>query len=330
MSDKGKKTPSLIMGWAAVILITVVACFWAFWGTIENFHEGWWYPSIFERVGVMLIQYLSFSIVTVLIGIIAIRLPKIGGGLILVLSAWFIWVFIVPKLPHMNMRAILSWFPMAWFPVLVGILFLFGRPQPRKRAYLIVAGVPLLVSIICAVEPIYRISGRIDDGNRGMRLIEGNNVKLVWAPAGPGWVREHNRACSWEEARRRCRLLTEDGKNLAEIPQNIWRLPTVAEAVRSMMRHGQNCKGRWDPEQKRATYETRPDKESPLWDTKSGIIYWWTDTEADEEHSFFIVYHGKVYTRNKGSRLGSQGFRAVREVKPGDNESLAKQQASRR
>jgi hypothetical protein len=323
MSIKEKKSTALIMGWAAVILITVVACFWAFWETIENFHEGWWYPSIFERVGVMFIQYLSFPIITVLIGIIAIRWPKIGGGLLLVFSIWFIWAFIVPKLPNMNTRAMLSWFPMAWLPVLVGILFLFGRPQPRKWAYLVVAGAPLLVSIICAVEPIYRISGRIDDGNRGMRLVEGNGLNLIWAPAGPGWVREASQACSWQEARRRCRFLTENGKNLAQTPQNIWRLPTVDEVVRSMMRHGRNCKGRWDPEQTKATYEIRPDKESPLWDTNSGIIYWWTDTEADEEHSFFIVYHGKVYPRKKTERMGSRGFRAVREVKPDDSRLLS-------
>ena len=308
----------LITGWVAVGLIALTACFWALWGTIENFHEGWWYPNLFERVFVMFIQYLSPPITIILIGIIAIRWPKIGGGLLLVISAWFIWKFIVPKLPEMNTKAILSWFPAAWLPVLVGILFLFGRPHPRKWAYLVVAGVPLLVSIICAVEPIYRISGRIDDGIREERLVEGNGVKLFWAPAGPGWARSAGQACSWEEAHRRCQFLTEDGKTLADTPQNIWRLPTVDEAVRSMARHGQNCGGRWDPEKKWAAYDVRPDKESPLWDTHSGIIYWWTKTEVDEANSFIIVYHGGVYPRKKRLRMGSLGFRAVRCVGPSE------------
>jgi hypothetical protein len=60
MSEKEKKSIPLIMDWAAVVLITIVACFWAFWGTMENFHEGRWYPSLFERVGVMFVQYLSW------------------------------------------------------------------------------------------------------------------------------------------------------------------------------------------------------------------------------------------------------------------------------
>jgi hypothetical protein len=31
-----------IAGWIAVSLSIVITCFWAFWGIIENFHEGWY------------------------------------------------------------------------------------------------------------------------------------------------------------------------------------------------------------------------------------------------------------------------------------------------
>lgn len=302
-----------ITGWAAVVLITVVASFLSFWGMIENFHEGWWYPSLFERVGVMFVQYLSFAIVTVLIGVIAVCWPRIGGGILLVITTWFIWEFIAPRVPHMSIKAMLSWFPVAGLPVLVGILFLFGRAEPRKWAYLTVVGFPLLTMMICAAEPVWRISGRIDDGDREMRMVEGNGVKLIWAPAGPGWARFACEACGWDEARRRCSLLTEDGKSLAERPVNIWRLPTVDEAVCSMARHGKNCKGKWDAEKRKASYDIKPDKESPLWDTGSGIIYWWTNTEVDANSSYIIVYHGGVYPREKRIRTGSQGFRAVKE-----------------
>lgn len=312
----------LILGWIAVALITVVACCWAFWGTLENFHEGWWYPHLLKNLALMLVQYMSFSLITITIGIVAVRWPKIGGGILIVLSFLLnLLVLKINPLSQMSLRDIFIWFPFIGLPWVVAVLFLFGRPQPRKWAYLIIVGAPLLVSVVCAVEPVYRISGRIDDGNREMRLVEGNGVRLIWAPAGPGWVREYSQACSWEEARRRCRFLTEDGKTLADTPQNIWRLPTVDEAVRSMARHGRSCGGRWDPEKQRATYEIRPDKESPLWDTTSGIIYWWTATEVDETHAFFIIYNGQVYPRAKQRRrMVTQGFRAVKAANCDDNE----------
>ena len=37
MKQFGKRQ---IVGWIAVGLSTAVTCFWAFWGIIENFHEG--------------------------------------------------------------------------------------------------------------------------------------------------------------------------------------------------------------------------------------------------------------------------------------------------
>ena len=30
-----------MVGWSAVALNLLVSCLWAFWGAIENFHEGW-------------------------------------------------------------------------------------------------------------------------------------------------------------------------------------------------------------------------------------------------------------------------------------------------
>ncbi len=164
---------------------------------------------------------------------------------------------------------------------------------------------------MCAAEPVWRIAGRVDDGNRGARTVEGNGVRLVWAPEGPGWPRH---GVSWDESLRRCRYLTEDGKSLAEVPQDIWRLPTVDESVRSLARHGKNCGGVWDPETGRASYEIKPDKESPLWDTRSQIIYWWTSTEKDDKRAYMVVYNGGVYARSKKLGIGSRGFRAVKQA----------------
>jgi hypothetical protein len=35
-----------VVGWSAVALNLLVACLWAFWGAIENFHEGWHYGHL--------------------------------------------------------------------------------------------------------------------------------------------------------------------------------------------------------------------------------------------------------------------------------------------
>jgi hypothetical protein len=90
-------------------------------------------------------------------------------------------------------------------------------------------------------------------------------------------------------------------------------LPTVAEAVQSMQRHGQNCGGTWDAASGRASYERTPDKESPLWDVHSQVIDWWTATEVNDREALIIVYDGKVWPRPKRAHWGYLGFRAVKD-----------------
>jgi hypothetical protein len=48
-----------IVGWIAVGLSIVITCFWAVWGILETFHEGWYYESLLSNVGLMFVQYLS-------------------------------------------------------------------------------------------------------------------------------------------------------------------------------------------------------------------------------------------------------------------------------
>lgn len=88
------------------------------------------------------------------------------------------------------------------------------------------------------------------------------------------------------------------------------------EAVRSMMLHGENAGGFWDPLEEKAVYERTPDKESPLWDVHSKVIYYWTaDTSVqDENRAYIIVYHGGVFERFKTESQPYLSFRAVREV----------------
>ncbi len=74
--------------------------------------------------------------------------------------------------------------------LILGTLYWFGRPQPRRAAYLLAVGFPILTLVVCGVEPVLRIAGRVDDGNLQSRLVEGNGSRLVWAAEGIGWPRE--------------------------------------------------------------------------------------------------------------------------------------------
>lgn len=251
----------------------------------------------------MFVQYLSPMIIFMGVTIISILFPRFGGGLhgiVGLLALWFFDAF-------SNAATFLIVIPLMG----LGALYWYGRPRPRKAAASLIIGLPLLTLIVSGVSPAIRVSQRVDDGNLQARLVHGNRVDLVWAPDGPGWPRV---GTNWNEAGQTCQNLNKDGQTLAQSPQNIWRLPTVDEAVRSMTLHGQNSGGVWDAETAEATYKMPPDKESPLWNIHSQVIYWWTATEVDEDHAYIIVYDGKVWSRSKQFGPAYLGFRCVKLI----------------
>ena len=290
-----------ITGWIAVAFSILITCVWAFWGIIENFHEGWYYESLLSNVGLMFVQYLSPMLIFMGVTLISISWPRFGGilhAIVALLAVWFFQAF-------SNAATFVIIMPL----IGIGVLYWFGRPQPRKVAVSLAIGLPILTLILSGIEPVLRVSQRVHDGNLQSRLVRGNGVNLTWAPDGPGWPRSGE---NWFEAQQICQHLSDGGRILAPAPQHIWRLPTVDEAVRSMARHGQNSGGVWDAEISKATYKTTPDKESPLWNIHSQVIYWWTATEVDEEHAYIIVYDGKVWSRAKHFSPAYLGFRCVR------------------
>ena len=295
-----------IAGWIAVGLSIVVTCFWAFWGIIENFHEGWYHESWLSNVGLMFFQYLSPMFIFMGVTLISIFCPRLGGSLHLILALFAVWFFQA----FSNAATFLIIIPL----IGLGGLYWYGRPRPRKIAATLVAGLPMLTLIIFGIEPVIRVSQRLDDGNLEARLVTGNDVSLIWAPDGPGWPREGG---NWYEAQQVCQYLSEDGLALDSTPQNIWRLPTVDEAVGSMARNGQNSGGVLDEEAAQAVYQTKPDKESPLWNVHSQVIYWWTASEVDAEHAHIIVYDGKVWPRTKQLDQAYLGFRCVKQPNKG-------------
>jgi hypothetical protein len=289
-------------GWIAVGISIAITCLWAFWGIIENFHEGWYYESLLPNLGLMFAQYLSPMLIFLAVTLVSISWPRAGAVLHGILALGVAWFFEA----WTNTVLLFLLLPL----IGLGALHWFGRPRPRKLATALAAGLPLLTLVISGTGPALRVSQRLDDGDLGARLVRGNGVQLIWAPDGPGWPRE---GTDWYEASKACAHLHDDGLALSATPQNIWRLPTVEETVRSMARHGQNAGGVWDAELAGATYEANPDKESPLWNPHSQVIYWWMATEADAEHAYIIVYDGKVWPRAKVFGPAYLGYRCVRQ-----------------
>ena len=290
-----------LAGWLALGVSTLVTCFWAFWGIVENFHEGWYFETLLSNLGLMFVQYLSPMLLFMTVTLVSIFWHRIGGGLHVVVALLAIWFFKA----FSNAATFLIILPL----IGMGLLYWFGRLEPRKLAASVAVGLPLLTLFIAGTGPAVRVSQRIDDGDLQARLVHGNGVDLIWAPDGPGWPRE---GTTWYEAQKACAYLSEDGLAVAPTPQNIWRLPTVDETVRSMARHGINSGGVWNAETIKATYDITPDKESPLWNIYSQVIYWWTATEVDEDHAFIIVYDGKVWPRSKDFGPAYLGFRCVK------------------
>lgn len=301
-----RQRKKLIIGWIGVSITILFSSIWAYWGAFENFHEGWYSPSLPDNLFMLIFQYLLFTICFVLLAVITLRWKKLGFLLHLALGGFCAWFFSGASFQVVGLMIVIP------FAVL-GIIYYIGEPEPKKWAYRLIIGIPLTIIIAISIPLGIQNSRRINDRDFGMRIVKGNDITLAWAPRGPGWPDE---GVSWDEAVEICAYLSEDGLTIMEESQHIWRLPTVEEAVRSMQIHGEPSVGIWDPVTEKATYEKKPDKETPLWDPESQIIYYWTaDTSADnDEQAYIIVYHGGVFDKTKRFGPGYQSFRAVKDI----------------
>jgi hypothetical protein len=295
-----------VLGWIAVGLSVAITSFWAYWGIIENFHEGWYHETLAANLGLMLAQYLSPMLGFIVLTMVALSWPRIGAALHAAAAAVAAWFFHGAS----NAGALLIALPL----VGLGVLYWFGRPRPRRLARALAVGLPALTLVLAGTAPAVRVAHRFDDGRLEARLVKGNGISLVWAPAGPGWPEA---GMDWHAARRTCQYLNNAGTELVGEPQRIWRLPTVDDVVRSMTRAGENSSGTWDAETARPAYTTPPDKESPLWAVHSQVIYWWTGTESDDARAYIVAYDGQVWTRTKDFGPAYLGFRCVRPPEPG-------------
>ena len=295
----------VILGWVGVAITVIIAGFWAYWGAFENFHEGWYSTSVWQNMSMFLFQYLILAIVFVALALIILKWKKIGLVLHLLLGGFSIYFFSGANL----VLRLLIIIPFA----LLGLLYFFGEPRPKKWAYRLIIFIPLIIAVSISVHQGIKVAQRVNDQDFGIRVVQGRETVLAWAPRGPGWP---DKGVSWEEAQEICRHLSADGQTIMEEEQNIWRLPAVEEAVHSMMIHGENAGGVWDPATEKATYDRNPDKETPLWDIHSKVIYYWTadNSLTDDSKAYIIVYNGGVFPRAKTNSQDYLSFRAVKKV----------------
>jgi hypothetical protein len=201
-----------------------------------------------------------------------------------------------------------------------------GERLPSQSLRHLIALTPsLLTAIGVTLFFVPLLLSRYDDGRRDARRIEGNGVVLVWAPAGPGWnwhpLKGVGRYPSWDDlalygvppagvhAERKlqegehasradmqatglCRYLSEDGTTLMPQPQDIWRMPTTDEVVRSLGRCGESAGCKWDGVSTRAECERQPNKDTPLWAPDEAPIYYWTGNEHDGDEAWYVPYTG--------------------------------------
>ena len=119
-----------ILGWIAVGISTTISCLWAFWGAYESFHEGWYFKSLTENL-VCTAKYLTLMVIFLVLSVIPLRWPRVGGSLYELFSIGF-WIWILMTRKVLNLGVVLGWLPVILPPVLLGILFWVGRPKTRE------------------------------------------------------------------------------------------------------------------------------------------------------------------------------------------------------
>jgi len=346
-SELKRRLPGTI-GSGLVILTTVL---WTFWGVAEMYYEGWGLPFPQPMV------YLLPAAACLAFALTALTWPRVGGWLLILgggaFTAW--WWRLAAGRGWLSVKWALGTFPVSGLLILTGVLFLLEARYRRQRllegwappeswlrrnlCYVLAIGLPLLVAIGVSAYYAPLVLTRVDDGDRGARLIEGNGVTLVWTPKGPGWNWKQSWGGypSWDmiafygvppvgfgdkpgyeglhataedmATTGLCRYLSADGLTLMSEPQDIWRMPTTDEIVRSLVRGGENAGCLWDGESDVAVCERQPNKETPLWAPDEAPIYYWSADEYDVREAYYVSYNGRIEQQAKDWGNPRHGYR---------------------
>jgi hypothetical protein len=353
------RLPGAIAGGLMILMTSV----WTYWGMAEIYYEGWGLPFAH------LLRYLTPAAIFLAFSILTLTWPRVGGlGLLFVGGASSVfWTVAAVIRDLLSLKRVLSsLLPLSAFLILIGALLLLEDrfrkkvhdqifalhkrgASRQKYVYLLAIGAPLLVALSTSAYYVPLISSRRDSGKRGASLIQGNGVKLIWAPKGPGWnwKQPWGGYPSWDqialygvpppglgekpgfenrhatakdmETTCICRYLSEDGKTLMDEPQDIWRMPTTEEIVRSLVARGENAGCIWDKCRGKADCLRQPNKDTPLWAPDEESIYYWSADEYDQESAWYVPYTGGVrYGGVIGHNLKDwgnprHGYRCVRE-----------------
>jgi hypothetical protein len=279
----------IIIGWITAIISFLIVGFWSYWGINEAFHEGWYHTSLLQNLSLTFIQYLSIPVVFLTVLLIAMNYKKIGSGIFIALGIFALFFF------NSNAGRFLILIPLLLF----ALGFYFGEFKYRRIITLSFITIFILITLSFGIPQLIRVENRFNDNNFGSRTIEGNGVTLSWASQGIGFPLD---GTDWQTAENNCAKL-----------EGNWRRPTREEIVRSMTKKNNNVQGVIDMEGK-PSYQTTPDKETPLWNPNSQVIYYWTSEEKDEKRAYLVAYNGYILDRSKTSGANYQGYRCVKNI----------------
>jgi hypothetical protein len=190
-AQSGRRTWRVVVGWSAVALNLLVSCLWAFWGAIENFHEGWHHGHLGRNL-LWSLAYLGPMLVSVLLGLLGLRWPRLGALAYLLVGGYFARRYLLGRIARLSWAGILLALVMAGGCGLIGLLFWLGRPSPRRWAYHLTWGLPLAVVLVSGAEGAWRVATRHDD----------LSITRILSP----WVYpELGASCSSNPATRSCR-----------------------------------------------------------------------------------------------------------------------------
>lgn len=343
-----------LLGYIATGLLITSTALWTLWGTIVMYYEGW--GSALPPMWL----YLVPAMISLGLSLFALTWARSGGWLLVVLGGLFglWWLIMAAGRARLSFSWVLTTLPVASLLVITGVFLIFeSRYRDRQRGfgirapekwirrnlrYVLVVGIPLLVCLAVSVYYLPRILSRVDDGERGACLIQGNGVSLIWAPEGPGWNWKQPDGWypSWSQialygvpptgleikpgfedqyptaqsmaATGLCGYLSADGTTLMAEPQGVWRLPRVDEIVRSLVKRGGNAGCLWNGEPGRTGCEVTPDKETPLWAPDASPIYYWAADEFDQVNVWYVSYDGSVHFQPKEWSNPRHSYRCVR------------------
>ena len=112
-----------------------------------------------------------------------------------------------------------------------------------------------------------------------------------------------------------CRYLGADGLGVMDTPQDVWRMPTVDEFVRSLTSNNASAGCTFNGERGPAPCRTQPEKETPLWAPDAQPIYMWT-SERSATDAWYVNYQGYVSHQPKGFGNPRHGYRCVKPAVP--------------